>query len=104
MRERTHIDQAVRSYRDIEQKLKDNIDLLAMAEAENDSGMVSEAENALFALRAHAAERELESLLSGEADANDCYLEVNAGAGGTEAQDWAEMLLRMYMRWAERHG
>ena len=55
-------------------------------------------------MRAEAAKRELESLLSGEADANDCYLEVHAGAGGTEAQDWAEMLLRMYMRWAEQHG
>ena len=104
MRERTHLDQAVRGYREVEQVLKDNIDLLAMAEAENDAALVKEAEDALFALRESAAQRELESLLSGEADANDCYLEINAGAGGTEAQDWAEMLLRMYTRWAERHG
>jgi len=104
MRERTHLDQAVRGYREIEQGLKDNIDLLAMAESEGDAAMIAEAEGALFALRETAARRELESLLSGEADANDCYLEVNAGAGGTEAQDWAEMLLRMYLRWAERKG
>ena len=104
MRERTHLDQAVRHYRELEQGIKDNVELLAMAEAENDPGMVAEAESALIAMRALAAQRELESLLSGEADANDCYLEINAGAGGTEAQDWAEMLLRMYLRWAERHG
>ncbi len=104
MRERTLLEQGVRGYRDIEQVLKDNIELLEMAEAEGDAGMVTDAENALFALRETAAQRELESLLSGEADANDCYLEVNAGAGGTEAQDWAEMLLRMYMRWAEKHA
>lgn len=104
MRERTHLDAAVRGYQEFSQQLKDGIELLAMAESENDSGMIAEAENAIFALREKAAERELESLLSGEADANDCYLEINAGAGGTEAQDWAEMLLRMYMRWAERHG
>ena len=94
MRERTHLDQAVRHYRELEQGIKDNVELLAMAEAES----------ALIAMRELAAQRELESLLSGEADANDCYLEINAGAGGTEAQDWAEMLLRMYLRWAERHG
>src|SRR5262249_35243153 len=74
------------------------------AEAENDQTIIAEAENALFKLRELAAQRELESLLSGEADHNDCYLEVNAGAGGTEAQDWAQMLMRMYVRWAEQHG
>ena len=75
-----------------------------MGEAEGEATVVADAEAALEKLRAEAARRELESLLSGEADANDCYLEVHAGAGGTEAQDWAEMLLRMYMRWAEQHG
>ena len=75
-----------------------------MGEAEGEAGIVAEAEATLERLRAEAARRELESLLSGEADANDCYLEVHAGAGGTEAQDWAEMLLRMYVRWAEAHG
>lgn len=104
MRERTHLDQAIRGYRELEQNLADNLGMIEMAEAEGDQSMVAEAENALFALRVLAAQRELESLLSGEADANDCYLEVNAGAGGTEAQDWAQMLLRMYIRWAEQHG
>lgn len=104
MRERTQLDTAVRGYRELENGLNDNRDLIGMAEAEGDQGMITEAENALFALRETAAQRELESLLSGEADANDCYLEVNAGAGGTEAQDWAQMLLRMYVRWAEKHG
>lgn len=103
MRERTHLEQAVRGYNELKQGLSDNIDLLSLAEAENDQSMINEAESAIFNLKTLAAERELESLLSGEADANDCYLEVNSGAGGTEAQDWAEMLLRMYTRWAEKH-
>jgi peptide chain release factor 2 len=104
MRERTHLDQAIRGYRELENGLNDNIEMIKMAEAENDQAMVVDAENALVALRKLAGQRELESLLSGEADANGCYLEVNAGAGGTEAQDWASMLLRMYIRWAEQHG
>jgi len=104
MRERTQLDQALTGYRDIVKGLSDNIQMIEMAEAEGDAPMVTEAENAIFALRKVAAQRELESLLSGEADANDCYLEINAGAGGTEAQDWAQMLLRMYIRWAEQHG
>src|SRR4029077_15567388 len=77
--------------------------LIELGEAEGDDSIVTEAETALEKLRAEAAKRELESLLSGEADGNDCYLEVHAGSGGTEAQDWAEMLLRMYVRWAEAH-
>jgi len=104
MRERTHLDQAIKGYREIENGLRDNLEMITLAEAEGDKGMVAEAENAVFKLREIAAQRELESLLSGEADRNDCYLEVNAGAGGTEAQDWAQMLLRMYVRWAEQHG
>ncbi len=104
MRERTKLAQGVQSYRELAQGLKDNSELLEMAEGEGDQTMIAEAEHALFALKEVAAQRELESLLSGEADGNDCYLEVNAGAGGTEAQDWAEMLLRMYMRWAEKKG
>jgi peptide chain release factor 2 len=75
-----------------------------MAEEEGDQAMVAEAEKTLERLRAEARERELESLLSGEADGNDCFLEIHPGAGGLEAQDWAEMLLRMYVRWAEKHG
>jgi peptide chain release factor 2 len=104
MRERTHLDTAVNGYRALERELQDSIDLIAMGEEEGDQTVVTDAENTLLALMSRAAKLELESLLSGEADANDCYLEVNAGAGGTEAQDWAEMLLRMYLRWAEQHG
>ena len=103
MRERTHLDTAIRGYRELESGMNDNVEMIKMAEVENDAALVTEAENALVALRELAGQRELESLLSGEADRNDCYLEVNAGAGGTEAQDWAQMLLRMYIRWAEQH-
>ncbi len=104
MKERTDLDDALKGYDSFESGLTDNIDLLEMAESENDQDMINEAESQIFALKKVAAQKELESLLSGEADANDCYLEVNSGAGGTEAQDWAEMILRMYMRWAERKG
>ncbi len=85
-------------------ELKDNRELLELAEAEGDEGVLKDAEAALTAVRDRAAKLEIESLLSGEADANNCFLEVHAGAGGTESQDWAEMLLRMYTRWAEAHG
>ena len=104
MRERTQLDVAVNGYRALERELNDSIELIEMGEAEEDQTVVTDAENVLLALKDKAAKLELESLLSGEADANDCFLEVNAGAGGTEAQDWAEMLLRMYLRWAEQHG
>jgi peptide chain release factor 2 len=104
MRERTRLEQAIGGYRRIEREVAENLELIELGEAEGDAGIVAEAEKALEKLRAEAARRELESLLSGEADGNDCYLEVHAGAGGTEAQDWAEMLLRMYARWAEAHG
>lgn len=104
MRERNQVDAAIRGYRELEKTLSENSELVRLGESEGDQGIVTEAENAIFSLRKLAAERELESLLSGEADSNDCYLEVNAGAGGTEAQDWAQMLLRMYIRWAEQHG
>ncbi|MBM3557974.1 MAG: peptide chain release factor 2, partial [Alphaproteobacteria bacterium] len=79
-------------------------DLLELAEAEGDAQVVAETEKALASLRGEAKTKEIESLLSGEADGNDCYLEIHAGAGGTESQDWAEMLTRMYVRWAQRHG
>jgi peptide chain release factor 2 len=104
MRERTRLDQGVNGYLKIERELQDTLDLIELAEGEGDHAMVAEAERTLARLRQEAGKRELESLLSGEADANDAYLEVHAGAGGTEAQDWAEMLLRMYTRWAEQHG
>ncbi|MBV8576939.1 MAG: peptide chain release factor 2 [Acetobacteraceae bacterium] len=104
LRERTRLDQAITGYQRIEREVADALELIELGEAEGEEAVVADAEAALEKLRAEAARRELESLLSGEADANDCYLEVHAGAGGTEAQDWAEMLLRMYVRWAEAHG
>ena len=104
MRERGKLDQAINGYRRIEQQLADALEMIELGEAEGEAEIVAEAEISLNALKAEVAKRELESLLSGEADGNDCYLEVHAGAGGTEAQDWALMLLRMYVRWAEQHG
>ena len=104
MRERTHLEQSIANYKEFEQGVEDGVMLIELGEAEDDAETVAEAEAALMALRDRAAKEQLASLLSGEADANDCYLQVNAGAGGTEAQDWAEMLLRMYVRWAEAHG
>lgn len=104
MRERTTLAQRIDAVKKIQNALADNIGLIEMGEAEGDAGIVAESEKALEAIKEEAAKKELESLLSGEADANSAYLEVNAGAGGTEAQDWAGMLLRMYTRWAEQHG
>ena len=104
MRERTHLENSIRSIRDSEQKLEDLLELIQMADAEGDAAVSAEAEAELQKLSQDMDRRRLESLLSGEADNNDAYLQVNAGAGGTEAQDWAEMILRMYMRWAEQHG
>jgi peptide chain release factor 2 len=104
MRERTRLDRGVNGYRRIERDFEDTLALAELAEAEKDEPMLVEAEATLRRLRDEVKARELESLLSGEADANDAYLEVHAGSGGTEAQDWAEMLLRMYTRWADQHG
>jgi peptide chain release factor 2 len=104
MRERTRLEEGIGRYRALEQGYHDAVGLIDMAEEEGDAEMVAEGGQVLADIRDQAAKAQLESLLSGEADANDCYLEVNAGAGGTEAQDWAEMLLRMYVRWAERRG
>jgi peptide chain release factor 2 len=104
MRERNRLDRAVNGHRQIERDLSDALEMIELAEAEGDQPMVADAEAQLAALKADVGARELESLLSGEADGNDCYLEVHAGAGGTEAQDWALMLSRMYTRWAERRG
>lgn len=88
----------------LERECKENLELIDLAEMDGDTEMVQDALNRLGHIEKEVKRLELESLLSGEADRNDCYLEVNSGAGGTEAQDWAEMLLRMYMRWAEQHG
>lgn len=104
MRERTRLAGAIEAYRDIETRLADAVGMLELAEAENEAALIAESETALRQLREEAHKREIESLLSGEADGNDCYLEVHAGAGGTESQDWAEMLMRMYVRWAEARG
>jgi peptide chain release factor 2 len=103
MRERTQLESQITGLRSIEQNLKDTVELIALGEEEGDQGVVLEAEKALAAMKLDAERRQLESLLSGEADGNDAFLQVNAGAGGTEAQDWANMILRMYIRWAEQH-
>jgi peptide chain release factor 2 len=104
MQERTSLEDALSGIGKVERELEDQVGMIELGEAENDAGVVTEAEQALRALKKEVARRELEALLSGEADANDSYLEVHAGAGGTESQDWAAMLLRMYSRWAEQHG
>ncbi|WP_423606893.1 peptide chain release factor 2 [Sphingomonas sp. MS122] len=104
MRERRRLDESITATRAIERELADTSELIEMAEAEGDEAMAVEGTQALAALAARADENKVKALLSGEADANDTYLEVHSGAGGTESQDWAEMLQRMYTRWAERHG
>ena len=104
MRERTRLSTGIDGVLAIESDVADAVELIEMAEAENDLAMAAEAHAALRTLAKEAKRREIESLLSGEADANDCYVELNGGAGGTEAQDWAQMLMRMYSRWAEQHG
>jgi peptide chain release factor 2 len=104
MQERTALDDQLGALSRIDQELDDQVTLIELGEAEDDDKVVAEAEASLRKLKAEVARRELEALLSGEADSNDCYLEVHAGAGGTESQDWASMLLRMYARWAEAHG
>jgi len=103
MRRRTDLSKRIDAQKELEGALADSLTLLEMAEEEEDEASVAEAEREIGALQVKLEKAELESLLSGEADANNCYIEVNAGAGGTEAQDWAEILLRMYSRWAEAH-
>ena len=104
MRERNRLVSAIDGVRSLERDVSDAMELIGLAEAEGDEAMVADGIKSLRALAAEAKRREIESLLSGEADGNDCYIEINAGAGGTEAQDWAAMLMRMYTRWAEQHG
>jgi peptide chain release factor 2 len=104
MQERTALEDQLTSIGRIEQELDDQATMIELGEAEEDRKTVADAQAALEKLRAEASRREMEALLSGEADANDGYVEVHAGAGGTESQDWANMLLRMYTRWAEQHG
>ncbi len=104
MRERQQLEDGINSIRTLSQSLDDNVELIAMGEEEGDGSIVAEAEAAIRAIKQDVDRRQIDTLLSGEADANDCYLEVHSGAGGTESQDWANMLLRMYTRWAERKG
>lgn len=104
MRQRTALEGQIRNVREIEQGLRDQIGLIELAEEEGDEEVICEAENTLQSLKIKAEKAQIASLLSGDADDNDAYLQINAGAGGTEAQDWAEMLLRMYSRWAEKRG
>ncbi len=102
MRERQTLDDGIGAVKSLTQSLADNLELIEMGEDEGDDSIVAEAEDALRAMRGEVKARQVETLLSGEADSNDTYLEIHAGAGGTESQDWASMLLRMYTRWAER--
>lgn len=104
MQERTRLENAIKACQKLESEMNDHIDLIELGEAEGDDEVVRESEVALAALAAEAERMEVETLLSGEADSNDAYIEVHAGAGGTESQDWASMLQRMYMRWAEKKG
>jgi len=104
MQERTSLDDQLNALSRIDQELDDQVTLIELGEAEGDQKVIAESEENLRKLKTEVARRELEALLSGEADANNTYLEVHAGAGGTESQDWANMLLRMYTRWAEQHG
>jgi peptide chain release factor 2 len=104
MQERSALEDQLTAIDRIERELEDQTGMIELGEAEKDQAVVAEAEEALRKLQAEVGRREMEALLSGEADANDSYLEVHAGSGGTESQDWANMLLRMYTRWAEKHG
>lgn len=104
MRERNRLAAAVEAVRAIESDLADTVELASLADMDGDEALLDEARATLRAVQRKAAAAELEALLSGEADGNDCYVEINSGAGGTESQDWASMLLRMYARWANAHG
>ena len=104
MRERQGLVDAMETYDRIKTDMSDNVELIELGEMEDDEDVISEAEAALKALSEVAAKKELEALLNGEADSNDTFLEINSGAGGTESCDWASMLARMYVRWAEKKG
>ena len=104
MQERQRLDEMVTKIRAFEQAVSDNCELIEMGEDEGDAATVADAEQAIRELRGDVEKAQIEALLSGEMDASDTYVEIHSGAGGTESQDWANMLLRMYTRWAERHG
>ncbi len=104
MQERSRLETAFENIANLSKDLIDNVELAELAEIDNDQELLDAAASALISVKEKAGKAELEALLSGEADANDCFVEIHPGAGGTEAQDWAEMLLRMYTRWAQAHG
>ncbi len=104
MRERNRLQTEIGNYDKLVQEFDENVELIGLAEAEDDKEILSEAEDALRALAEKARKLELEAMLSGEADPNDCFIEIHAGAGGTESQDWASMLRRLYLRWSESRG
>ncbi|MBJ7249901.1 MAG: peptide chain release factor 2, partial [Acetobacteraceae bacterium] len=104
MRERGRLSDQIDGVKRLERDVEDALGLIELAEAEGDADTANAAAEDLKRLAQEAKKREIESLLSGEADGNDAFVEVNSGSGGTEAQDWAEMLMRMYSRWAEQHG
>lgn len=104
LKERNALDALIEQYNTLDRSFKDSVELAELAEAEGDEATVAEAEAELLRVSEKLRTLEIESLLAGEADANNCFLEIHAGAGGTESQDWAQMLLRMYMRWAEKRG
>ncbi|WP_455475414.1 peptide chain release factor 2 [Bartonella sp. B17] len=103
MRERQNLEDSVNGIRSFTKTLEECVELIAMGEEEGDMEIITDAENGIRTLKSEIDKKQIDVLLSGEADSNDTYLEVHAGAGGTESQDWASMLLRMYMRWAEQH-
>jgi len=103
MRERNKLENALSDYTRLDAEFKDSVGMIELASAEGEAALVAEAERSLRQVAGRAGKLEMQSLFSGEADGNDAYLEIHAGAGGTESQDWASMLLRMYTRWAERH-
>ena len=103
MRKRQDLDARISAVLRLEQTIEDNVGLIELGELEGDHAIIAEAEKALSKLQVEVAEQELETLLSGEADGNDSYLQINAGAGGTESQDWASMLMRMYTRWGNQN-
>ena len=104
MQERSRLERSFENITSLSKDLHDNVELAELAELDDDSELLEAAAQALALVKGKAGQAELEALLSGEADANDCFVEIHPGAGGTEAQDWAEMLLRMYTRWAQAHG
>lgn len=104
MRERQRLEDSINGINTLSQTLNDSVELISMGEEESDTSIINDAESAIRILKQQIDKRQIDMLLSGEADPNDAYLEVHAGAGGTESQDWASMLLRMYTRWADQHG